>query len=136
MGWPLVGSTFTSNFASCNFAASHWAQRWRSWACSGLVLTLGMRRKSFKPARDSAWRESICFKTRSTVAFIMNRSLSEAKDFGRLSGGRFINQSGDESVVPVVRKRQIFSFGGGNHIARLIGHQSVGLNHSSPRGVY
>src|SRR2546421_8683032 len=95
-----------------------------------------MRRKSFKPASDSAWLESICFKTRSIVASIMNRSLSEAKDFGRLCGGRLINECGHEYLVAVVRKGQILSFGSCNHIAGLIGHLSVGLNHSSPRGVY
>src|SRR2546429_8909228 len=95
-----------------------------------------MQRKSFNPASDSAWLESICFKTRSIVASIMNRSLSEPKDFGRLCGRRLVNECGHEHIVPVVRKGQILSFGSCNHIARLIGHLSVGLNHSCPRGVY
>src|SRR5438552_4104156 len=43
-----------------------------SGACSGLVLTLGMRSNSFSSARDWARRASIFFKTPSIIGFLLS----------------------------------------------------------------
>ena len=61
-GMPAGRQNFGVEFRRASLAASHSAHLMRSGACSGLVLTLGMRRNSLRAARDPSRRESIASK--------------------------------------------------------------------------
>src|SRR5258706_10494192 len=119
MGWPAVARICGAKPQAASSLVTNWAQRCMSGLCSGLVLTLGMRRKDLRPSSD-CWRlASICWRTVVSMATRFRPRQRDVKgrqfpkECGSLLGLRIGNQRVDEGLIAGVGEGDVFAGGGG-----------------------